>query len=383
MTGTASRGRGNWLTSLRVQKAYRLNNNENARLNNRYGALEKEHIYALRGVNQEIRLLRMLLNKIQESSGISPEGWRPEDDHRESPRIRTPSMTDTPLYMYGDRVGSRHVKRTNRVPMSMGRQMKGRHGSTDGEPDSPDIQDGDEKDPDNEIQDGDPVERDETRKERPRSVRFAGDRNRNGTPSVHSTIRAATAKPALKHDTKKTSDEDKEEKNGQGENPDKVLERRPSERRLADERRKSLSRVPSVRRFTQSATPAHARHGPPVFTRVPAQHRRPGTSPEGQQKHRRRKSAKSDRSSGDESSRPSSPILRREKLVVKIWDRVNPHDAKQEIHKEEIVKVGSKVNNFLSMLEDEFKRNAADEALRERERLRPKSASTVYSEDGW
>ncbi|CAH1250627.1 Hypp8883 [Branchiostoma lanceolatum] len=378
--GTANRGRGNYLTSLRVQKAYRLNNNENARLNNRYGALEKEHIYALRGVNQEIRLLRMLLNKIQESSGISPEGWRPEDDHRVSPRLRTPSTTDTPLYMYGDRVGSRHVKRTNRVPMSMGRQMKGRHDSADGE-DSPEIQDGDEKDPDGEIQDGDPVERDE-RKERPRSVRFAGERNRNGTPS---TIRAATAKPALKHDTQKAKDDPKdEEKDGQGENPDRALERRPSERRLADERRKSLSRVPSVRRFTQSASPAHARYGPPIFARVPGQHhQRPGTSPEGQKKHRRRKSAKSDRSSGDESSRPSSPILRREKLVVKIWDRVNPHDAKQEIHKEEIVKVGSKVNNFLSMLEEEFKQNAADEALRERERLRPKSASTVYSEDGW
>ncbi|XP_050390610.1 uncharacterized protein LOC126809842 [Patella vulgata] len=94
--------------STRVQRAYRINNIENARLQGRLHLLEKEKLHKIRMTNQDIRLISLTLEYIQSSSGRSSEGRAPEI-------IPVEKKDDQgPCFLYGERVLSRKVRRFQR-----------------------------------------------------------------------------------------------------------------------------------------------------------------------------------------------------------------------------------------------------------------------------
>ncbi|XP_060561228.1 uncharacterized protein LOC132720999 [Ruditapes philippinarum] len=111
--------------SSRVQRAYRINNIETLKLNNKIQLLEKERLHNQRLTNQDIRLISLTLDYIQTCSGHSAEGLAPdviweEDEEKESHR--------GPTFLYGERIVSRK-KRRNMRPQSAMEKTSSRLGS--------------------------------------------------------------------------------------------------------------------------------------------------------------------------------------------------------------------------------------------------------------
>jgi len=102
--------------SSRVQRAYRINNIEALRLQNRIQLLEKERLHTQRLANQDIRLISVTLDYIQTHSGHSAEGLPPDgikivtEEERED---------EGPTFMYGERIVSRKKRRTLRPQSAM------------------------------------------------------------------------------------------------------------------------------------------------------------------------------------------------------------------------------------------------------------------------
>lgn len=99
--------------SSRMQRAYRINNIETARLQGKLNLLEKEKLHAVRVTNQDIRLISLTLDYINSCSGHSPEGLAPQaemPDERED---------EGPCFMYGQRIISRKRRRIKRPHSTM------------------------------------------------------------------------------------------------------------------------------------------------------------------------------------------------------------------------------------------------------------------------
>ncbi|XP_053396293.1 uncharacterized protein LOC128556180 [Mercenaria mercenaria] len=103
--------------SSRVQRAYRINNIETLKLNNRIQLLEKERLHNQRLTNQDIRLISLTLDYIQTCSGHSAEGlgpdkeWEEEEEEKEQHR--------GPTFLYGERIVSRKRRRNFRPQSAM------------------------------------------------------------------------------------------------------------------------------------------------------------------------------------------------------------------------------------------------------------------------
>ena len=92
------------LSSIRVQRALRLNNIEDGRYHHSLGLLDKDKIRSSRLINQHIRIIHSTLDYIRSSSGISPEGVHP--DSTLEPIQKNKKLVG-PCFMYGDRIESR------------------------------------------------------------------------------------------------------------------------------------------------------------------------------------------------------------------------------------------------------------------------------------
>lgn len=105
--------------SSRVQRAYRINNIEQARLQQQLQLLEKERIHSMRVTNQDIRLISVTMDYIQSCSGHSPEGLGPEVV--EIPKEEKPETEDSGsvCFMYGERIVSRKRRRFRRPQSAM------------------------------------------------------------------------------------------------------------------------------------------------------------------------------------------------------------------------------------------------------------------------
>lgn len=99
--------------SSRMQRAYRINNIENARLQGRLNLLEKEKTHAIRVTNQDIRLISLTLDYINSCSGHSAEGLAPHED------IVKQTEDEGPFYMYGERIVGRKKRRIKRPQSAM------------------------------------------------------------------------------------------------------------------------------------------------------------------------------------------------------------------------------------------------------------------------
>lgn len=95
-------------SSSRIQRAYRINNIEYAKLQGKLNLLEKEKIHSKRVINQDIRLISLTLDYINNCSGHSPEGLAP-DSEEEYER-----EDEGPCFMYGERIVSRKKRRFKR-----------------------------------------------------------------------------------------------------------------------------------------------------------------------------------------------------------------------------------------------------------------------------
>ena len=95
-------------SSSRIQRAYRINNIEYAKLQGKLNLLEKEKIHSKRVINQDIRLISLTLDYINNCSGHSPEGLAP-DSEEEYERA-----DEGPCFMYGERIVSRKKRRFKR-----------------------------------------------------------------------------------------------------------------------------------------------------------------------------------------------------------------------------------------------------------------------------
>ncbi|ESO93342.1 hypothetical protein LOTGIDRAFT_161906 [Lottia gigantea] len=95
-------------SSTRIQRANRINNVEQSRLQGRLQLLEKEKIHKIRVTNQDIRLISLTLEYIQSSSGRSSEGRGPDVP------IEKKKVDQGPCFLYGERILSRKVRRFQR-----------------------------------------------------------------------------------------------------------------------------------------------------------------------------------------------------------------------------------------------------------------------------
>ncbi|XP_033740471.1 uncharacterized protein LOC117327533 [Pecten maximus] len=94
--------------SSRVQRAYRINNIENAKLHGRLNLLDKERKRQIQVTNQDIRLISVTLDYINACSGQSPEGLGPDSEEEyEKPE-------GAPCFLYGERIVSRKRRRFQR-----------------------------------------------------------------------------------------------------------------------------------------------------------------------------------------------------------------------------------------------------------------------------
>ncbi|KAK3096568.1 hypothetical protein FSP39_001360 [Pinctada imbricata] len=101
--------------STRIQRAYRINNIEQHRLQGKLNLIEKEKVHSIRVTNQDIRLISLTLDYINTCSGHSPEGLAPESEEEYVKK------DDGPCFMYGERVVSRKRRRFKR-PQSAAEQ---------------------------------------------------------------------------------------------------------------------------------------------------------------------------------------------------------------------------------------------------------------------
>ncbi|KAL4233884.1 hypothetical protein ACF0H5_008558 [Mactra antiquata] len=101
--------------SARVQRAYRINNIETLKLNNKIQLLEKERLHRQRLTNQDIRLISLTLDYIQTCSGHSAEGLAPEGENVEE----VLREDNGPTFLYGERIVSRKKRRTIRPQSAM------------------------------------------------------------------------------------------------------------------------------------------------------------------------------------------------------------------------------------------------------------------------
>ena len=101
-------------SSSRVQRAYRINGIEQARLAGQIQLLDRQRLHQIRLTNQDIRLISLSLDYIQASSGHSPEGLSPikEDSDRED--LNDSPEEKGPCFLYGERIVSRRVRRFRR-----------------------------------------------------------------------------------------------------------------------------------------------------------------------------------------------------------------------------------------------------------------------------
>ena len=102
--------------SSRVQRAYRINNIETLKLNNKIQLLEKERLHNQRLTNQDIRLISLTLDYIQTCSGHSAEGLAPDviwEEEEEKDNHRGPT------FLYGERIVSRKKRRNMRPQSAM------------------------------------------------------------------------------------------------------------------------------------------------------------------------------------------------------------------------------------------------------------------------
>ncbi|XP_069138349.1 uncharacterized protein [Argopecten irradians] len=94
--------------SSRVQRAYRINNIETAKLHGRLNILDKERKRQIQVTNQDIRLISVTLDYINACSGQSPEGLGPDSEEEyEKPE-------GSPCFLYGERIVSRKRRRFQR-----------------------------------------------------------------------------------------------------------------------------------------------------------------------------------------------------------------------------------------------------------------------------
>lgn len=104
--------------SSRVQRAYRINNIEQARLQQQLQLLEKERIHSMRVTNQDIRLISVTMDYIQSCSGHSPEGLGPEVEIPKEEKTETEDSGSV-CFMYGERIVSRKRRRFRRPQSAM------------------------------------------------------------------------------------------------------------------------------------------------------------------------------------------------------------------------------------------------------------------------
>ena len=109
--------------SSRVQRAYRINNIETLKLNNKIHLLEKERLHRQRITNQDIRLISLTLDYIQTSSGHSLEGLAPDGDSDSRSEYDDDKKDEGPCFMYGERIVSRKKRRTIRPQSAMDKSM--------------------------------------------------------------------------------------------------------------------------------------------------------------------------------------------------------------------------------------------------------------------
>ncbi|KAH3738801.1 uncharacterized protein LOC127851134 [Dreissena polymorpha] len=112
--------------SSRVQRAYRINNIENLRLQNRIQLLEKERLHTQRLTNQDIRLISLTLDYIQTHSGHSAEGLPPQGEkvHEEEQKD-----DEGPTFLYGERIVSRKKRRNLRPQSALDKSSTSRYNS--------------------------------------------------------------------------------------------------------------------------------------------------------------------------------------------------------------------------------------------------------------
>lgn len=96
-------------SSMRVQKAYRLNGVEGIRLQWRLQILDRQKVHAVRLVNQDIRLTRIALEHIHISSGVSV------DEDEINVDTKSELAADGPMFLYGERQVSRKQGRARRT----------------------------------------------------------------------------------------------------------------------------------------------------------------------------------------------------------------------------------------------------------------------------
>uniref|UniRef100_F6ZHN1 Uncharacterized protein n=1 Tax=Ciona intestinalis TaxID=7719 RepID=F6ZHN1_CIOIN len=89
------------LSSFRVQKAFSINFRENKRLLTEIKLIENDHIRNIRQVKQDIKVTRIWLDNIRESTGYSQHGLRPDSAADHSSKIgrkrgkKTPQRSET------------------------------------------------------------------------------------------------------------------------------------------------------------------------------------------------------------------------------------------------------------------------------------------------
>ncbi|XP_078481353.1 uncharacterized protein LOC100180471 [Ciona intestinalis] len=89
------------LSSFRVQKAFSINFRENMRLLTEIKLIENDHIRNIRQVKQDIKVTRIWLDNIRESTGYSQHGLRPDSATDNSSKIgrkrgkKTPQRSET------------------------------------------------------------------------------------------------------------------------------------------------------------------------------------------------------------------------------------------------------------------------------------------------
>ncbi|XP_064613558.1 uncharacterized protein LOC135477407 [Liolophura sinensis] len=115
--------------STRVQRAFRINNIEQTRLNGRLQLLEKEKIHAIRVTNQDIRLISLTLDYIQACSGRSQEAV-PIPTPRSVSEASDDNAEEDPCFLYGERIVSRRAKRFQRPQSSASSRQPSEEGDT-------------------------------------------------------------------------------------------------------------------------------------------------------------------------------------------------------------------------------------------------------------
>lgn len=87
--------------SLKIQRAYKINNIEHTRLLGRVHLIEKAKLHAVRITNNDIRMVSNALDNIQACTGASPEGLPPEAS------IEEDNEEKEAIFLYGERTRSR------------------------------------------------------------------------------------------------------------------------------------------------------------------------------------------------------------------------------------------------------------------------------------